>query len=62
MYSCECVFVEFLCNKILHKKNSRKESSPNARLEADHHQLIMRPISKDYSNTFLERSFFYVAP
>ena len=20
MYSCECVFVEFLCNKILHKK------------------------------------------
>ena len=22
MYSCECVFVEFLCNKIIHKKNT----------------------------------------
>ena len=28
----------------------------------DHHQLIMPPISKDCSNTFLERSFIYAAP
>ena len=34
----------------------------NARLGTDHHQLIMPPISKDCSNTFLERSFIYAAP
>ena len=28
----------------------------------DHHQLIMLPISKDCSNTFLECSFIYSAP
>ena len=32
------------------------------RLGTDHHQLIMPPISKDCSNTFLERSFIYAAP
>ena len=31
-------------------------------LGADHHQLSMPPISKDCSNTFLERSFIYAAP
>ena len=34
----------------------------NTRLGTDHHQLIMLPISKDCSNTFLERSFIYAAP
>ena len=34
----------------------------NTRLGPDHHQLIMPPISKDCSNTFLERSFIYAAP
>ena len=34
----------------------------NTRLGADHHQLIMPPISKDCSNTFRERSFIYAAP
>ena len=47
-YSCELI--------------SRRESSVNTRLGADHHQLIMPPISKDYSDTFLERSFIYAAP
>ena len=41
---------------------SRRESSVNTRLGADHHQLIMPPISKVCSNTFLERSFIYAAP
>ena len=47
----------YLCELI-----SRRESSVNSRLAADHHQLIMPPISKDCSNTFLERSFIYAAP
>ena len=47
----------YLCELI-----SRRESSVNTRLGADHYQLIMPPISKDYSNTFPERSFIYVAP
>ena len=34
---------------------SRRESSVNTRLGSDQHQLIMPPISKDCSNTFLER-------
>ena len=34
----------------------------NTRLGTDYHQLIMPPISKDCSNTFLERSFIYGAP
>ena len=38
----------YLCELI-----SRRESSVNTRLGADHHQLIMPPISKDGSNTFL---------
>ena len=47
----------YLCELI-----SRRESYVNTRLGADHHQLIMPPISKDCSNTFLERSFIYAAP
>ena len=47
-YSCELI--------------SRKESHANTRLGTDHHQLIMPPSSKDWSNTFLERSFIYAAP
>ena len=47
----------YLCELI-----NRRESSVNTRLGADHHQLIMPPISKDCSNTFLERSFIYAAP
>ena len=47
----------YLCELI-----SRRESSVNMRLGADHHQLIMPPISKDCLNTFLERSFIYAAP
>ena len=34
----------------------------NTLLGADHHQLIMPSISKDCSNSFLERSFIYAAP
>ena len=41
---------------------SRRESSVNTRLGPDHHQLILSPISKVCSNTFLECSFIYVAP
>ena len=47
----------YLCELI-----SRKESYVNTRLGSDQHQLIMPPISKDCSNTFLERSFNYAAP
>ena len=47
----------YLCELI-----SRRESSVNTWLGADHHQLIMPPISKDCSDTFLERSFIYAAP
>ena len=47
----------YLCELI-----SRRECSVNTRLGADQHQLIMPPISKDCSNTFLERLFFYAAP
>ena len=46
----------YLCELI-----SRRKSSVNTRSRADHHQLIMSPISKDCSNTFLERSFIYAA-
>ena len=35
---------------------TKKEIHVNTRLGTDHHQLIMPPISKDCSNTFLERS------
>ena len=41
---------------------NKKESHVNTRLGTDHHQLIMPLISKDCSNTFLERSFIYAAP
>ena len=34
----------------------------NTRLGTDHHQLIMPPISKDCSKTFLKYSFIYSAP
>ena len=47
----------YLCELI-----SRRESSVNMRLGADHHQLIMPPISKDSSSNFLERSLIYAAP
>ena len=47
----------YLCELI-----SRRERSVNTRLGADHHQLIMPPISKDCSINFLERSFVYAAP
>ena len=47
----------YLCELI-----SRRESSVNTRLRSDQHQLIMPPISKDCSNTFLERSFIHAAP
>ena len=46
----------YLCELI-----SRRESPVNMLLGADYHQLIMPPISKDCSNTFLERSFIYAA-
>ena len=45
------IALTYLCELI-----SRRESSVNTRLGAYHHQLIMPPISKDCSNTFLERS------
>ena len=41
---------------------TRKESFVNTRLVTDQHQLIMPPISKDRSNTFLGSSFIYAAP
>ena len=47
----------YLCELI-----NKKESHVNTRLGTDHHQLIIPPISKDCSNTFLERSFIYAAP
>ena len=47
----------YLCELI-----SRRESSVNMRLGADYRELIMPPISKDCSNTFLERSFIFAAP
>ena len=47
----------YLCELI-----NKKVSHVNTRLGTDHHQLIMPPISKDCSNTFLERSFIYAAP
>ena len=51
------IALTYLCELI-----SRNESSVKTRLGADHHQLIMPPISKDFSNTFLECSFIYAAP
>ena len=47
----------YLCELI-----NKKESHVNTRLETDHHQLIMPPISKDCSNTFRESSFIHAAP
>ena len=47
----------YLCKLI-----NKKESHVNTRLGTDHHQLIMPPISKDCSNTFIERSVIYDAP
>ena len=47
----------YLCELI-----NKKESHVNTRLGTDHQQLNMPPISKDCSNTFLERSFIYAAP
>ena len=41
---------------------TNKNSHVTTRLGTDHHQLIMPPISKDCSDTFLERSFIYAAP
>ena len=47
----------YLCELI-----NKKEIHVNTGLATDHQQLIMPPISKDCSNTFLERSFIYAAP
>ena len=55
--SCYNSAPTYLCELI-----SWKESYVNNRLGADHHQLIMPPITKDCSNTFLERSYIYDAP
>ena len=41
---------------------NKKESHVNTGLRTYHHQLIIPPINKDCSNTFLERSFIYAAP
>ena len=41
---------------------NNKESHVITRFETDHNQFIMPPISKDCSNTFLERSFIYATP
>ena len=41
---------------------NNKKKNVNTRFGTDHHQLIMSPISKDCSNTFLRRSFIYAAP
>ena len=46
----------YLCELI-----NKNESHVNTRLGTDHHQLIMPPISKDCSSTFLERAFIYAA-
>ena len=51
-----------IASTCLCKLISRRASSVNTRLGADHHQLIMPPNCKDCSNTFLERSFIYAAP
>ena len=40
----------------------QERESCDTRLETDHHQLIIPPISKDCSNNFLERSFIYAVP
>ena len=50
------------CSTIIYALMSRRESYVNMRLGADHHQLFMPSISKDCSNTCLERSFIYAAP
>ena len=47
----------YLCELI-----NKNESHVNTRLGTDHNQLIIPPISKDSSNTFLELSFIYGAP
>ena len=54
-----CIIHKLVFQNIEHNK---KESHVSTRLGTDHHQLIMPPISKDCSNTFLERSFIYAAP
>ena len=47
----------YLCELI-----SKKEGHVNTCLGADYHYLIMQPISKHCSNTFLERSFIHAVP
>ena len=49
--------ITYLCELI-----SRRENSVNMGWGADNHELIMPPISKDCSNTFLECSFIYATP
>ena len=51
-----------IASTYLYELVSWRESYVNTRLGADHHQLIMLLISKDCSNSFLERSFIYAAP
>ena len=43
------------CDLSLCELINKNESHVSTRLGTDHHQLIMPPISKDCSNTFLER-------
>ena len=47
----------YLCELI-----NKKEIHVNTRLGTDHHQLMMSPLSKDCSNTFLGRSIIYATP
>ena len=51
------ITLSYLC-ELINKNVSRVDT----RLGIDYHQLVMPPISKDCSNTFLERSFIYAAP
>ena len=45
----------------LYELINKNESHMNTHLGTDHQQLIIPPINKDCSNTFLERSFIYTA-
>ena len=51
------IALSYLCELI-----NKKEGHVNTRLGTDHHQLIMPSISKDCSDTFLERLFICAAP
>ena len=57
-----CILLTYVAPPYLCELINKKERHVITRLGTDHHQLIMPPISKDCSNTFLERSFIYTAP